>query len=498
MTTTATTTATTAQEPGRAPEAGFRRVNKSCGAVRAVADLDLELRPGATVALHRHPGDRRRIRAEAVRTARDKGWLQALPGAEGQGPGPARLRDLRPCAVPGGFPQAGSVMPANRPPQSGRRATVLLILAILVVTALDATTGPELHISAFMGIAPLYAALRCSYRQTRLVAVAFVVCLTYVDIYTVPDWAPASRVVGIFGAVLVGVFSLVLCRTRLQREALHARTSLVADTVQRAMLRELPLSAGPVEAYGFYVSAQEGARVGGDIYEAIETPHGLRLMIGDVQGKGMPAIGAGLEVLASFREAAQYQDSLESVAERMESALTRYNTRSVEQGTDERFVTALLMEVRDEPGPTRARVLSCGHIPYYLVRHGAVHERRDGEGWLPLGLGMLGAEPRRSAGVHPERDDWVVLCTDGVTEARGKDGEFYPLAERLAGWTDLEPAELARTLRADLECFTGGELLDDATVLVVRRRPRPTESGAMASAGALPQVARGAPPPSLS
>ncbi|MFI5522834.1 PP2C family protein-serine/threonine phosphatase [Streptomyces platensis] len=366
-------------------------------------------------------------------------------------------------------------MPADRSTERDDWAPVLLILAILLVALLDATTGPELHISAFLGIAPLYAALRCSFRRTLLVAAVFVVCLTYIDLFTVPDWAPASRVVGIFGAFLVAVFSLMLCRTRLQREALYARTRLVADTVQRAMLRELPLSAGAVEAYGFYVSAQEGARVGGDIYEAIDTPHGLRLMIGDVQGKGMPAIGAGIEVLASFREAAQYLESLESVAERMEQALIRHNARSVEQGADERFVTALLLEIRSAAGSRQGRVLSCGHIPYYLVRHGEVTERRDGEGGLPLGLGMLGGGPRHSVRIHPDPEDWIVLCTDGVTEARGKDGEFYPLAERLAGWTNLEPPELARTLRADLESFTGGDLKDDATALVIRRAPAATQ-----------------------
>ncbi|MFJ9406013.1 PP2C family protein-serine/threonine phosphatase [Streptomyces sp. NPDC101393] len=359
-------------------------------------------------------------------------------------------------------------MPATRAPESGGRAAVLLILAILAVTVVDATTGPELHISSFMGIAPLVAALRCSYGNTRVVAAIYVVCLTCVDLLTVPDWEPASRAVGIFGAFLVAVFSLVLCRTRLQREALYARTSLVADVVQRAMLRELPLTAGPIEAYGFYVSAQEGARVGGDIYEAVETPHGIRLMIGDVQGKGMPAIGAGLEVLASFREAAHHQDSLESVADRMEQALARYNARTVEQGSDGRFVTALLMEVY---GPDHGRVLSCGHIPYYLVRDGRVYERSDGEGGLPLGLGTLSREPRQGVTVRPRTHDWVVLCTDGVTEARGADGEFYPLGERLAHWTRLAPADLARTLRADLERFTDGDLKDDATVLVVRRTP---------------------------
>ncbi|MFD0165880.1 ABC transporter ATP-binding protein [Streptomyces decoyicus] len=51
MTTTATTTATTAQEADRAPVVSFRQVSKSYGAVRAVADLTLELAPGETVAL---------------------------------------------------------------------------------------------------------------------------------------------------------------------------------------------------------------------------------------------------------------------------------------------------------------------------------------------------------------------------------------------------------------------------------------------------------------
>ncbi|MFE0193200.1 ABC transporter ATP-binding protein [Streptomyces sp. NPDC059008] len=51
MTTAATTTATTAEEAGRAPVVSFRQVSRSYGAVRAVADLNLELYPGETVAL---------------------------------------------------------------------------------------------------------------------------------------------------------------------------------------------------------------------------------------------------------------------------------------------------------------------------------------------------------------------------------------------------------------------------------------------------------------
>ncbi|MFH8678563.1 ABC transporter ATP-binding protein [Streptomyces lydicus] len=51
MTTTATTAANPARAAGGSPVVSFRQVNKSYGAVRAVADLNLELHPGETVAL---------------------------------------------------------------------------------------------------------------------------------------------------------------------------------------------------------------------------------------------------------------------------------------------------------------------------------------------------------------------------------------------------------------------------------------------------------------
>ncbi|UNO40085.1 PP2C family protein-serine/threonine phosphatase [Streptomyces sp. MST-110588] len=362
-------------------------------------------------------------------------------------------------------------MPASRAAtgaaNTGRGFSLGLIAVLVAITAVDAMLGPDTHLALFLGIIPLIGALRCSRPCSVVVATVYVLCLTYTYLFTLTHWATASRVVGVFGAVLVAVFSIVLCRIRLEREVLYARTSLVADVVQRAMMRELPLTAGPLRAFGFYVSAQEGARVGGDIYEAVDTPFGRRVMIGDVQGKGVPAIGAGHEILASFREAAHHKEALEVVAERMEQALTRYNTQSVEHGAQERFATALLLELREDG----ARALSCGHISYFRFRHGEIIECTDGEGALPLGLGTLTGEPRRGVEIEPLADDWILLCTDGVTEARGADGSFYPLRERLARWTHLEPAELARTLRADLEHFSGGELKDDATLLVVRREP---------------------------
>ncbi|MBT2386473.1 serine/threonine-protein phosphatase [Streptomyces sp. ISL-11] len=327
-------------------------------------------------------------------------------------------------------------------------------------------TGVRLRLALVASVMPLIAARLCSFRRTVVVGCAFAVGQVAVHCVVVPDWDTASALVTVLGALLVAGFSVALCAALLEREAAYDRTRMVADAVQRTMLRELPITAGPLRVAGFYVSAQEGARVGGDIYEVVESPYGQRVLIGDVQGKGMPAIGAGHAVLTSFREAAYHEAELEAVAEHMEGALLRHNSALSLTGTDERFVTALLLEVGGPAAGTR--VLSCGHIPYYVIRGDLVEERLPGHPGLPLGLGGLTGEPRLGTDAPPDPYEWVVLCTDGVTEARDADGRFYPLRERLTHWTHLRPAELARTLHADLEHYTGGELRDDAAVLILR------------------------------
>ncbi|MEU7483129.1 PP2C family protein-serine/threonine phosphatase [Streptomyces sp. NPDC042319] len=370
-------------------------------------------------------------------------------------------------------------MPFTRLQDSGRRRALLLSALVVLIALADVVTGPEVRLISFAGVAPMFAALRCSARWTGVVTASFVVASAVIYSVNFSDWTVSGSLVGLLGTFVVAAFAQLLCHNRRRRDDAFDRTRLVADEVQRAMLHELPLRAGAYAVAGFYVSALEGARVGGDIYEAVETPYGTRLVVGDVQGKGMPAIGAGHEALASFREAAHYEATLEGVAMRMEASLKRHNARAVAQGGTERFVTALLIEI----GPDgHGRSLSCGHIPYYVVRGDRVTERDEGQ-WLPLGLGELTGERRRAFDAWPLDEDWAVLCTDGVTEARRRDGTFYPLGERLKGWTGLAPDELAAALRADLTEFTGGRLKDDATVLIVRRSP---DSAPLRPAAGLP------------
>ncbi|MFE2280295.1 SpoIIE family protein phosphatase, partial [Streptomyces sp. NPDC059454] len=73
------------------------------------------------------------------------------------------------------------------------------------------------------------------------------------------------------------------------------------------------------------LAAQGQARIGGDFYEAAGTPYGVRLLIGDVRGKGLSAVGAASAAINCFREHAYDQPDLRAVIRRLQITMSRYS-----------------------------------------------------------------------------------------------------------------------------------------------------------------------------
>ncbi|GAA2446766.1 PP2C family protein-serine/threonine phosphatase [Streptomyces macrosporus] len=303
-------------------------------------------------------------------------------------------------------------------------------------------------------------------RQTALAAV-WVTLVLVASLVADPFQSAGADVAVVFTATVLGALSVASSWQRARRDEEIIRLRSAAAALQRQILRPLPVLTDQLLVDGVYEPVEEDSRVGGDLYEIAASPYGTRVCIADVQGKGLPAIGTAFAVLGAFREAAHREPTLTAVVDAMESAVVRHNAFATQMGEPERFVTALVLGVDGERG---IEAVNCGHLPPYLVHSDRTGPLRPRETNVPLGLGPLAPRPRTVERIDFPPDAMLLLCTDGVTEARDSSGAFFPLEEQLADWVDVPPRRVAADLIGRLMRHTGGNPSDDIAVLLLRRR----------------------------
>ena len=333
--------------------------------------------------------------------------------------------------------------------------TAAAVAAVLVVFFLDLVLEGE-GFEGILLVGPVVASATVSSRRTaQVVTLALVagIMVGAVD-YRLPTLAQGLRLAGV---LVGGAFCVLAAHWRERRERDLQRVTRVAEVAQLAILRPIPSRVGPVAFASRYLSAAEQAFIGGDLYEVVPSACGVRVVVGDVRGKGLEAVHLAALVLGSFREAATVEKALDDVAAAVDRAVS----------TDialEDFVTAVFVEFRSGGD---VAVVNCGHHPPLRVsRIGAQYLEAD-QASTPLGLA-----PTFTVQSHRlSRGDRVLLYTDGLVEARSADRSFFELAP------DTVETLKRRSLDAALEGLvasvlrhTGGRLDDDLALLLAEVR----------------------------
>jgi serine phosphatase RsbU (regulator of sigma subunit) len=400
---------------------------------------------------------------------------------------------------------------AQRRSGRARRLAVLLVPAlwVLVIIAFSIAFGARMQLAPLLAAAP---AIACASTGRRLCVVLGCACALFA-LVPLPGQPTdlGNRLGAVAAVVIVAAASYLLARRRIRLQLAYDEMRRIADVTQRVLLRPVPERVGPVAAAVEYLSAADGARIGGDLYEVIETPYGVRAILGDVRGNGLDAVSGAAAVLGAFREAGAVEPELESVAVRLDAALARHTAQTPHpepegEGAEpgpwtEDFATAVLVQIPSQPRRGEdadadaaagsdaagdgggysdsdgglncdgARLVVCGHPAPYLIRSGEALPLEPECPTLPLGLGSLAAEPyatsSRTVAFGP--GDALVLYTDGISDARSRSGEFFPFGEALRGLGGLTPDAMAGLVRSRLLAHTRGALNDDAALLVLRR-----------------------------
>ncbi|WP_262705478.1 MULTISPECIES: PP2C family protein-serine/threonine phosphatase [Streptomyces] len=352
--------------------------------------------------------------------------------------------------------------------RSSRALFAVPLAIILAVTLTDLTTPPTVHLGPFLIAAPAITASFAGAGGTAVigaltVGAQIIIGAFHGGLMTANHEAQIVAVIVISG--LVTSFRYVTDRHR--RRLSQVRS--VAVAAQEVLLRPLPERIGELRIASLYLAADEEAQIGGDLYAAVRTEGATRLVIGDVRGKGLAAIGDAAVLIGAFRGSAYRNLSLPGIATHMGSAMC-WNWHHI--GGEERyflesFVTAVVLDVYDD-GPV-AGMVNCGHPPPLLLHRGEIATLDVDEPAVPLGLELPEERDYQVEMFRFEYGDLLVLHTDGVIEARNDSGAFYPLLERLAVWRGGGPQSLVDYLHADLLRHTGGVVNDDAAIVVIAR-----------------------------
>ena len=241
---------------------------------------------------------------------------------------------------------------------------------------------------------------------------------------------------------------------RLRREVDRARS------VQRRLFPQEMPSLRTLDYCGHCTQART---VGGDYYDFVPmAPGEVGFVLADVCGKG---IAAAL-LMANLHGSLQAQCALGS--RDLPRLLASVNCHLHKHTEIERYVTVFFGCYSDH---TRTlRYVNCGHnAPLLLRREGAL-ERLDATATV---LGLFREWEGSVVETQIEPGDILSMYTDGITEARGKNGEEFGEARLLSALRKnhhLEAASLLGKVEQIVEAFRSGERHDDLTMIIARSR----------------------------
>lgn len=332
------------------------------------------------------------------------------------------------------------------------------------------------NVSTFplLASAPVLAAPILSLRGTIATGVAAnVIGLLLVELEREPTRTDITAFTSLVVLTLIAAGLNVL----LTRDRQQLRTSReVAAAVQRAVLPDPPHRVGRLTVASRYEVAHAEAAIGGDLFSIHETPHGIRMIIADVRGKGLEAVRTVNALVGSFREACLHQPDLKDVVRQLEDRM-QASTEGTSGAEAESFATAVVAELA--PDYSELRIAVRGHAAPLLVRDGTALPLQPAVPSLPLGLGALGDGPGDAPDGTPDGDEvpvdrfelpagaTLVLYTDGINEARDADGAFFDLVPTLSRPFPPDPDAVLDTVLDAVLRHTGGTLQDDAALFAV-------------------------------
>lgn len=258
-------------------------------------------------------------------------------------------------------------------------------------------------------------------------------------------------------AAMISIENARLFKETLEKQKLEEELAIAREIQQRLLPKEAP-ELGDFELAAINIPTRQ---VGGDYYDYFPIDENRYLItIADVSGKGVPAA-----LLMTNLQATLHAMTTTDVP--FEQIVFRINNFVHQNTTMDKFITAFFAIFDQKSGTLTS--ISAGHNPPYLWHADGSFETLSEGGLL---MGMFPNAPYKSETRQLRAGDWVVMYTDGVSEAMSAESEEFGekrLEEIIRAGRDTSAAGLIEAISNAVKKHTeGAPQSDDITLVVLR------------------------------
>ena len=279
--------------------------------------------------------------------------------------------------------------------------------------------------------------------------------LGIIFIITVRSNDPGTMIVGnsfLGGLLLVLVILLELKDKLLAHDELHE-----GRQVQESLMPERTPELNGWSVWLFTRSANE---VCGDLIDFLRMENGrCGIAIADVAGKGLHAALLTTKLQATIRALAFEKQSLSDLVAKINTIFHRDSPSNI-------FASLLYCEF-DESGSSM-RFVNAGHLPALYINKSNIEEAEKGD----VALGLVQTSTFTERTLKMNSGDTVILYSDGLTEAKNGDGNFFgkDRVKTVLQNKKSSPKEIGNTILREVDRFIGQvKPSDDLSLIILQK-----------------------------
>ena len=247
--------------------------------------------------------------------------------------------------------------------------------------------------------------------------------------------------------------------------ALELKDKLLAKTeLEEGRLIQLalmPEQSPKVKGWDVWLYTRSANDVGGDLLDFIQIEENrFGIAVGDVAGKGLSAALLMAKLQSTIRALVYDASSLSSLGEKLNKIFHRDSPSKI-------FASLVFAEIKSELNDMK--LINAGHYPPVIVRNNKIEQLQK----TAPALGLIKDATFSEQYISLDKNDFVIIYSDGLTEAQNESGEFFNeirLIELLKNRHSFTSQQLGEMIIANVDLFVNKfPAHDDLTLAVLKK-----------------------------